>query len=67
MTTEVLEKLRKDIEIKDMSRSKSIGMYNINQRIKLNYGENYRIHVYSEPQKGTTVRLIFPVDVMLEQ
>ncbi len=66
MTAEVLEKLRKDIEIKDMSRSKSIGMYNINQRIKLNYGDNYRIHVYSEPQKGTKVRLMFPVDVMVQ-
>lgn len=66
MSEAVLEKLRKDIEIKDMSRSKSIGMYNINQRIKLNYGDSYRIHVYSEPQKGTTVRLMFPVDKMIQ-
>ncbi|MBQ6806560.1 MAG: histidine kinase [Lachnospiraceae bacterium] len=66
MEEEELEKLRKDIEIKDMSRSKSIGMYNINQRIKLNFGENYRIHVYSEPRKGTTVRLIFPIEMMMQ-
>lgn len=64
MTQEVLDKLRKDIEIKDISRSKSIGLYNINQRIKLNYGEQYRIHVYSELQNGTTVRLMFPLDKM---
>lgn len=66
MDETVLEKLRKDIEMKDMSRSKSIGMYNINQRIKLYYGAGYRIHVYSEPQKGTTVRLMFPVEKMIQ-
>lgn len=64
MTEAVLEKLRKDIEIKDMSRSKSIGLYNINQRIKLSYGDHYRIHIYSEIQTGTTVRLMFPIEKM---
>lgn len=64
MTEEILEKLRKDIEIRDMSRSKSIGLYNINQRMKLHYGDGYRIHIYSEPQVGTRVRLMFPIDQM---
>lgn len=64
MTEEVLEKLRRDIEVRDMSRSKSIGMYNINQRMKLYYGDTCRLHVYSEPHKGTTVRLMIPTDQM---
>lgn len=64
MTEAVLEKLRKDIEIRDMGRSKSIGLYNINQRMKLHYGDGYRIHVYSEPDVGTRVRLMLPVDRM---
>ncbi len=64
MTEEALEKLRKDIEIRDMSRSKSIGLYNINQRMKLHYGDGYRIHVYSEPAAGTRVRLMIPIDRM---
>ncbi|MCM1267382.1 MAG: histidine kinase [Bacteroidales bacterium] len=62
MTEEVLGRLRRDIEIRDMSRSKSIGLYNINQRIKLHYGEGYRIHIYAEPEKGTRVRLVLPAD-----
>lgn len=62
MTEEALSLLRKDIEIRDMSRSKSIGLYNINQRVKLHYGEGYRIHVYAEPGKGTRVRLVLPAD-----
>ena len=64
MTEAVLGKLRKDIEIRDMGRSKSIGLYNINQRMKLHYGDGYRIHVYSEPDVGTRVRLMLPVDRM---
>lgn len=64
MTEEVLEQLRHDIEVRDMSKSKSIGLYNINQRIKLCYGDTCRLHVYSEYQQGTTVRLMLPVDKM---
>lgn len=66
MTEETLGKLRTDIEIRDMSRSKSIGLYNINQRLKLHYGEGYRVHVYSEPGKGTRVRLMIPAEKMAE-
>lgn len=61
MTAEALEKLRRDVEIRDMSRSKSIGLYNINQRMKLHYGEGCRIHVNAEAGKGTRVRLMIPV------
>lgn len=66
MVEETLSKLRTDIEIRDMSRSKSIGLYNINQRLKLHYGEKYRVHVYSEPGKGTRVRLMIPAEKIAE-
>lgn len=62
MAEETLHKLRTDIEIRDMSRSKSIGLYNINQRLKLHYGEGYQVHVYSEQGKGTRVRLVIPAE-----
>lgn len=61
MSEEALSRLRTDIEIRDMSRSKSIGLYNINQRLKLHYGEGYRLHVYSEPGRGTRIRLLIPI------
>lgn len=64
MTEETLEKLRRDIEIRDMSRSKSIGLYNINQRIRQHYGNGYRIHIDSGPQAGTLVRLILPAELL---
>lgn len=65
MNQDKLEALRKSIEIKDISRNKSIGLYNINQRIKLNYGEKYGMQIDSELEKGTTVRLIMPYERML--
>lgn len=64
MDEEQLGKLRKNIEIKDISRSKSIGLYNINQRMKLNYGEDCGIQIYSDKNKGTTVSLRIPLQKM---
>lgn len=62
MDEETLGKLRRNIEVRDMSRSRSIGLYNINQRMKLHYGDGYRIHIYSEPGQGTRIRLLIPTD-----
>ena len=61
MSKEMLDKLCKDIEIRDMSRSKSIGLYNINQRMKLYYGDGYSLRIFSNPGQGTSVRLTIPV------
>ena len=66
MTKEMLDKLCKDIEIRDMSRSKSIGLYNINQRIKLHYGDSYRLRIDAESGTGTRVRLTIPAEKMQE-
>ncbi|OXM16329.1 cache domain-containing sensor histidine kinase [Paenibacillus herberti] len=41
-------------------RRKRIGLYNIHQRIQLNYGEAYGLIVRSEPGRGTTITLTFP-------
>ena len=60
MEEEELAGLRESIEIKDVSRSKSIGLYNINQRIKLSYGQQYGMKIDSVFRQGTTVRLLVP-------
>ena len=36
------------------------GLYNVNQRIRLTYGEGYGINIESEPGKGTCVIVVFP-------
>ncbi len=42
-------------------RKSSIGLYNINRRIKLNYGERYGLSIQSTLGEGTMVRVTFPV------
>lgn len=41
-------------------RKNSIGLYNINRRIKLYYGEAYGLQIFSTPGEGTMVRVTFP-------
>lgn len=67
MTREQLEMLRSSIEVKDISRSKSIGLYNIHQRIKLNYGQQYGIRIDSMPGSGTTIRILIPYERAKEE
>lgn len=57
-----LARLNETIEIKDVSKSKSIGLYNINQRIKLNYGAEFGIKIDSVQREGTIVHLMIPLD-----
>lgn len=40
----------------------SIGLKNINKRIKLRYGDDYGIYISSQYGVGSTVKVIFPVE-----
>ena len=46
-------------EIDDMPGYR-IGLRNVHQRIKLFYGENYGLKIYSEVGKGTRVEILLP-------
>ncbi|OCT13096.1 hypothetical protein A8709_20315 [Paenibacillus pectinilyticus] len=59
-TTELL--LADPVE-KKLDQRKRIGLYNIHQRIRLNYGEPYGLNVWSEQGRGTCVTLTFPDDI----
>lgn len=61
MEPEELERVRRNMEIREED-SRSIGLYNINQRIRLCYGAEYGVRVYSKPGRGTVVRLILPFE-----
>lgn len=60
MTARELCELTENIEIRDIGRSKSIGLYNINQRLKLSYGPKYGVRIMSETGRGTIVRMVVP-------
>lgn len=56
MTKEQCEGILK----KERSDSSGIGIKNVNDRIKIFFGESYGIQIESEPDEGTTIRIRFP-------
>lgn len=62
MDEEQLTALRHDIEEKNPEKKESIGLYNINQRIKLCYGEQYGMEIQSVIQKGTSVSILIKTE-----
>ena len=60
MDIEKLEEVHRKIKEAGGKTGKSIGLSNVNQRIKLYYGESYGIKVDSSPGTGTTVWISFP-------
>lgn len=63
MTAEELEKVRMKITQKNPEMKTSIGLYNINERIKLCYGESYGIQMESILGEGTRVFLKLPAGI----
>lgn len=59
MTTEELKKIYSTTHKKNNNFT-SIGINNVNDRIKLIYGDSYGINITSQPEKGTIVKLSFP-------
>ena len=43
-----------------------IGVHNVQERLKLLYGEDYGINIMSEEEKGTTVEIVLPVNYSTE-
>lgn len=66
MTDDGLSALINKITIKDKTKTSSIGLYNINQRIKLYYGDAYGIKIKSSPNEGTLVSLSLPLHNTME-
>lgn len=56
-----LYRLRRKLNTPHLNPNKNIGLYNINQRIKLFYGTQYGIQVESELERGTKVLMLLPV------
>lgn len=61
MDEEQLQKLRDKISSVDNNAKKSIGLTNVNQRIKIFYGDEYGMYIESIKGKGTDVILTLPI------
>ncbi len=60
MTEKELQRIRDMLNTPELHPQSSIALYNINQRIRLCYGEKYGLELESEYGKGTKVILILP-------
>lgn len=74
MSVQTLEKLRMNMrEIVEeggddkLAHGNGIALYNVNQRIKLAFGTEYGLQVYSTEGIGTDVEIIMPVLTSLER
>ena len=60
MEKERLEEVREELSGNSKGDGKIYGLYNVNERIKLFYGEEYGISIESLYEKGTTVTIRLP-------
>ncbi|MBQ9699059.1 MAG: sensor histidine kinase [Lachnospiraceae bacterium] len=60
MTTERLEKVYDRIHHHTPSEDEIYGLYNVNERIRLNFGEEYGIFIDSKHMEGTVVKVRLP-------
>ena len=60
MTLERLEQVRKGIRNRKARETDIYGLYNVNERIRLNFGENYGITITSTYGEGTCVTVRLP-------
>ena len=61
MSGERLSEVRENINRKQKDDRMSIGLYNINQRMKARYGAEFGLQIKSECGKGTSVTLVLPL------
>lgn len=67
MSQEELNELRYRIITKDETRTRSIGLYNINQRLQLFYGSDCQLRIDSIQHVKTTVTLWLPLNKIKEE
>lgn len=53
-------------EQSERKRGSGIGLRNVNQRIKLYFGEQYGLHIKSEPDVGTKITIHLPMKLEVE-
>ena len=63
MTEEELADIRGRLNEPAAARTEHIGLSNINQRIRLCYGEEYGMEIEAEPENGTRIILRLPAKV----
>ena len=62
MSADKLAELQEKLRRNDTSSGKSIGLTNVNKRIKMYHGERYGLTIKTKEGEGTTIRITLPRD-----
>ena len=60
MPQEIADKLLTEKVNNVQKKGSGIGLRNVHERIKLYFGDEYGLEIYSEPDEGTTIRVHMP-------
>ncbi len=63
ISRESLAEIQRDLREGASAESRHVGINNVNQRIRIKYGEQYGVSVDSQIGKGTRIILRFPADI----
>ena len=61
LTLEDEEKIQKLLLGVEQTEKNSVGIYNVNQRLKYLYGDKYGLSIYKNEQALTVAKMIFPI------
>jgi two-component system sensor histidine kinase YesM len=61
ITPENLRRLQQELAVEGGPRQSGFGLYNVQQRLRLHYGQDYGLELSSVPEKETTIRVRIPV------
>ena len=61
MTAEKVAELERLLKGKHPDTAHGVGLYNVNYRVRLYYGEEYGLSIESTPGRGTTMRIVLPL------
>lgn len=67
MSASDLEKLRQEISKPCQETEKGFGLANVNERIRMNFGQEYGMTIDSKEGEGTTVSIVIPAQLLKEQ
>lgn len=66
MTQEQVANLLSESPHMSSRQGSGIGMKNVNERIKLYFGDYYGLIIHSEPDEGTVIRIHLPIQIYTE-
>ena len=60
ISSDRLDKLKADLAEVENKPSSSIGLVNVNERLRIIYGDKYGLNIESSPGSGTSVNITIP-------